>query len=168
MAPTDIDGYACADAERELAKMAVVEKNRGTGRCAVGFLHGFGLVRGAVASSIAHDAHNYTCAGMDDISMETALRELARLGGGIVIAEGENILAELELPVGGLMSLLSAAEIREKTAALNAARDALGCTNPHALMQLSFMSLSVIPELKLTDKGYFDISRCEVMPLFVH
>ena len=168
MAPTDIDGYACADAERELAKMAVVEKNRGTGCCAVGFLHGFGLVRGAVASSIAHDAHNYTCAGMDDISMATALRELARLGGGIVIAEGENILAELELPVGGLMSLLSAAEIREKTVALNAARDALGCTNPHALMQLSFMSLSVIPELKLTDKGYFDISRCEVMPLFVH
>ena len=107
--PAVIDGCACADPSRRLAKMAVVEKNRGTGRLALGFLHNFPLERGAVASSVAHDAHNYTCAGMDDVSMSTALRELARMHGGIVVAEGEKVLASLELPVGGLMSLLSAA-----------------------------------------------------------
>ena len=77
--PAVIDGCACADPSRRLAKMAVVEKNRGTGRLALGFLHNFPLERGAVASSVAHDAHNYTCAGMDDVSMSTALRELARM-----------------------------------------------------------------------------------------
>ncbi|MDO5116272.1 MAG: adenine deaminase [Synergistaceae bacterium] len=167
MPPTNIGGFACADAERGLAKMAVVEKNRGTGRFAVGFIHGFGLTRGAVASSVAHDAHNFTCAGMDDLSMSAALRELARIGGGIVVADGEKILAEIKLPVGGLMSLLSVGEGKAKLEELAAARDALGCSNEHAFMQLSFMSLSVIPELKLTDKGYFDISGCGVMPLFV-
>ena len=167
MKPADIGGFACADAGRELAKMAVVEKNRGTGRFSIGFLHGFGLVRGAIASSIAHDAHNFTCAGMDDISMAAALRELSRIRGGIVIAEGEKILAEIELPVGGLMSLLDAGEGLKKLEALAAARDALGCTNPHAFMHLSFMSLSVIPELKLTDKGYFDITGGGEIPLFV-
>ncbi len=167
MAPTNIGGFACADPKRGLAKMAVVEKNRGSGRFAVGFLHGLGIARGAVASSIAHDAHNFTCAGMDDLSMATALHELARLRGGIVIAEGEKILAEIELPVGGLMSLLTVDEGRAKLDELAAARDALGCTAPHAFMLLSFMSLSVIPELKLTDKGYFDISGRGTVPLFV-
>ena len=167
MKPADIGGFACADAGRELAKMAVVEKNRGTGRFSIGFLHGFGLVRGAIASSIAHDAHNFTCAGMDDISMAAALRELSRIRGGIVIAEGEKILAEIELPVGGLMSLLDAGEGLKKLEALAAARDALGCTNPHAFMHLSFMSLSVIHELKLTDKRNYDITGGGEIPLFV-
>lgn len=166
MKPTIAEGFACADAGRDLAKMAVVEKNKSTGRTAVGFLHGLGLKRGAIASSVAHDAHNYSCAGMDDVSMAAALRELSRIKGGIVVTEGEKILAELELPVGGLMSLLTADEIREKMSELGRARDSLGCTNKHAFMHLSFMSLSVIPELKLTDKGYCDITGGGFVPLF--
>ena len=164
--PKNEGGYASADAERGIAKFAVVEKNRGTGRTAVGFLKDFGLVRGAVASSIAHDAHNFSCAGMDDISMATALKALADMGGGIVVADGEKVLASLELPVGGLMSLLPLEELRGKIHPLSEARDALGCTNSHAFMQLAFLSLSVIPELKLTDQGYCDILSGAV-PLFV-
>lgn len=165
--PSEVNGLICADAVRNLSKMAVVEKNRGTGRTAIGFLLGLGLRQGAIASSVAHDAHNYTCVGMDDISMAAALRELARIKGGIVLTEGEKILAELELPVGGLMSLLSAEEIKKKTAELAAARDYLGSKNSNAFMYLSFMSLSVIPELKLTDKGYCDITKPGgIVPLF--
>lgn len=163
--PAVIDGCACADPSRRLAKMAVVEKNRGTGRLALGFLHNFPLERGAVASSVAHDAHNYTCAGMDDVSMSTALRELARMHGGIVVAEGEKVLASLELPVGGLMSLLSADELLEKLADIRAAAESIRCPGTELLMQLSFMSLSVIPKLKLTDQGYCDITAGGAQPL---
>ena len=167
LVPSEENGLVCADAVRNLAKMVVVEKNRGTGRTAIGFLQGLGLRQGAIASSVAHDAHNYTCIGMDDISMAAALRELSRIKGGIVLTEGEKILAELELPVGGLMSLLSAEEIKKKTAELAAARDYLGSENSNAFMYLSFMSLSVIPELKLTDKGYCDITKPDgIIPLF--
>lgn len=164
--PTEENGFAVADAERGLAKFAVVEKNRGTGRTAIGFLKDFGLTRGAVASSIAHDAHNFSCAGMDDVSMAAALKALSEMGGGIVVADGENIMASLELPVGGLMSTLPLEELREKIHPLSKARDELGCTNSHAFMQLAFLSLSVIPELKLTDKGYCDIIK-GAQPLFI-
>ena len=164
--PTIIDGYVCADASRDIAKMVVVEKNRGTGRFAVGFLRGFGILRGAIASSVAHDAHNFTCAGADDVSIATALRRLAQIHGGIVIVDGEKILEEIALPVGGLMSMLDEKEGCEKVARLTEAREKLGCDNEDALMQLSFMSLSVIPELKLTDQGYVDIMNGGAVPLF--
>ncbi len=163
--PLVIEGCACADPSRRLAKMAVVEKNRGSGRLALGFLHGFPIERGAVASSVAHDAHNYTCAGMDDVSMATALRELARMHGGVVVAEGEKVLASLELPVGGLMSMLGADELLEKLAEIRAAAESIRCPGTELLMQLSFMSLSVIPKLKLTDQGYCDITAGGTQPL---
>lgn len=166
--PTVREGFITADAERDLAKIAVVEKNRGSGRTAIGFISGYGLGRGAVASSIAHDAHNFTCVGMDDLSMSTALGRLAELGGGIALTLGNKILAELELPVGGLMSPLPFAELRAEIAKLRAALRELRADNPDALMQLSFMSLSVIPELKLTDRGYFDISAGGEQELFLH
>lgn len=163
--PTVADGCACADPSRRLAKMAVVEKNRGTGRLALGFLQNFPIERGAVASSVAHDAHNYTCAGMDDLSMATALRELARMHGGVVVADGDKVLASLELPAGGLMSLLGADELLEKLAEIRAAAESIGCPGTEAMMQLSFMSLSVIPKLKLTDQGYCDITAGGTQPL---
>lgn len=159
-------GAVCADADSDTAKMAVVEKNRGTGKFSIGFIKGLGLKRGAVASSVAHDAHNYTCAGMDDVSMAAALKELSRIRGGIVITDGDKIAAELELPVGGLISFDSAEELAKKTDALAAALEKLGCANRHLLMQLSFMSLTVIPELKLTDQGYYNIAAGGERPLF--
>ena len=102
---------------------------------------------------------------MDDVSMSTALRELARMHGGIVVAEGEKVLASLELPVGGLMSLLSADELLEKLADIRAAAESIRCHGTELLMQLSFMSLSVIPKLKLTDQGYCDITAGGAQPL---
>ena len=165
--PVVRDGLVCADAERGLSKICVVEKNHGTGRRALGFLKDFGLTRGAIASSIAHDAHNYVCAGMDDGSMAAALAELSRIKGGIVVADENRILAELELPVGGLMSTLSMEPLCEKFEAIAAALKEIGCTNEDAFMQMGFLSLSVIPELKLTDKGYYDISHGGNMSLFV-
>ncbi|MDO4987620.1 MAG: adenine deaminase [Synergistes sp.] len=165
--PNIKEGLVCADVRRDIAKMVVVEKNRGTGKFSVGFIKGFGLKRGAFALSVAHDAHNFTCVGIDDESMAAALAELARMHGGIVVADGEKILASLELPVGGLMSLLPIDELCKKFSELRAAYGSLGCENGFAFMQLSFMSLSVIPELKLTDKGYVDISDGGIKPLFV-
>ena len=161
------DGFAVADSGSDLAKIAVVEKNQGTGRTAVGFIQGYGLGRGAIASSIAHDAHNFVCVGMDDLSMVTALNKLKEIGGGIALALDRDILATLELPAGGLMSPLQFDELRVEIAKLREALKELRADNPDALMQLSFMSLSVIPELKLTDKGYFDISGGGEQPLFV-
>lgn len=165
--PTVEDGYAIADAERDLAKFAVVEKNRGTGRTALGFIHGFKMKRGAIAMSIAHDAHNYTCAGMDDESMSAALAELSRMGGGIILALDGKIICKTELPVGGLMSLLPFEELRKEIGGVYATLEKLDSREAHALMQLSFLSLSVIPELKMTDRGYFDISSGGAKPLFV-
>ncbi|MDO5563047.1 MAG: adenine deaminase [Synergistaceae bacterium] len=167
MEPTVSEGYVVADAARGIAKMAVVEKNQGTGRTAIGFIKGFGLVKGAIASSVAHDAHNFSCVGMDDVSMSTAFAALAKIGGGLVVALGDEVLAEVEYPVGGLMSVRPIDEILKESEKLKAAREELGCTNGSAFMQLAFMSLSVIPELKLTDQGYFDILNGGPKPLFV-
>jgi adenine deaminase len=125
------------------------------------------MERGAIASSVAHDAHNFTCIGLDDVSIKTALDELRKIGGGIVLADGGEILAKLELPVGGLMSLLPFGELLKATKAIGEARKCLSEKNQEAFMQLSFLSLSVIPELRLTDQGYCDISNGGAQPLFV-
>ncbi|MDL2298503.1 adenine deaminase [Synergistaceae bacterium OttesenSCG-928-D05] len=167
MTPTVKDGLITADPDRDIAKLVVVEKNQGTGRTAVGFVHNYGMKRGAIASSIAHDAHNYTCIGADDTSIKKALDTLYAMGGGIVLTDGDLVLAKLELPVGGLMSTLPFDELCAETAKLAEARKILNPDNAEAFMQLSFLSLSVIPELKLTDQGYCDISAGGAQPLFV-
>lgn len=165
--PLVVDGLAVADAARGIAKFVVVEKNRGTGRTAIGFIKGLGLQKGAIASSVAHDAHNYECAGMDDVSIAAALRALASTNGGVVAADGEKIIAQLALPVGGLMSPLPLEELLARLEPLKKAIRGLGCENPHTMMQLAFMCLSVIPELKMTDQGYVDITNGGLQPLFV-
>jgi len=167
MEPTVKDGFVIADAQRDIAKLVVVEKNQGTGRTAVGFVHDYGMKQGAIASSIAHDAHNYTCIGMDDVSIKKALDTLYAMSGGIVLVLGDEILAKLDLPVGGLMSVLPFDELRAEIEKLTDARKELNPDNTEAFMQLSFLSLSVIPELKLTDLGYYDISAGGAQPLFV-
>lgn len=153
------DGEAIADPERDLAKLAVVERHRGTGNVGVSFARGFGLKRGAIASSVAHDSHNVVVVGMDDGSMATAVRRVASLGGGIVVASGAQVLAEVPLPVAGLMSNASMAEVDAQERKANEAAKALGTTVDHPFMTLAFLALPVIPELKLTDKGLVDVSK---------
>src|SRR5258706_12350549 len=110
MKPTLAGGAAVADVSRDLLKMLVIERHNGTGNSGVGFIQGFGLRRGAIAGTVAHDHHNLVAIGADDTSMQCAARAAAAMGGGIAIAVGENVVAGLPLPVGGVISDLPLAE----------------------------------------------------------
>jgi adenine deaminase len=161
-----VDGAAAADASRDLLKLAVVERHRGTGNVGVAFAHGFGLKRGAIASSVAHDSHNIIVLGADDASMETAVRRVAAIGGGVVVADGAQSLAEVPLPVAGLMSNAPMADVDAAERRANEAAHALGGTMDHPFMTLAFLALPVIPELKLTDRGLVDVGKFDfVSPL---
>jgi len=164
-APTVRDGEAVADAERDVAKIAVLERHLGTGRIGIGLVRGFGLKRGALGSTVAHDAHNLVVVGMNDADMARVVERLAELGGGIVAVEDGAVLAELPLPVGGLLADLPLAEVVERSAACTAAAERLGCTGSTPFLTMSFLALSVIPSLKITDQGLVDVDRFELVPL---
>ncbi len=163
--PPERAGEALPDPAQDLAKIAVVERHLGTGRVGLGFVRGFGLQRGAIASTVAHDAHNVVVVGMNDASMAAAVRRLANRGGGIVVVDGAEVLAELTLPVAGL---LSDAPFEEVVAASHALADAarqIGCTLEAPFQHLSFLALSVIPSLKITDLGLVDVNAFELVEL---
>jgi adenine deaminase len=164
-APTVRDGEAVADAARDLAKIAVLERHLGTGRMGIGLVRGFGLERGALGSTVAHDAHNLVVVGMNNADMARVVERLAELGGGIVAVENGEVLAELPLPVGGLLADLPLAEVVERSAACTAAAERLGCTGATPFLTMSFLALSVIPSLKITDHGLVDVDRFELVPL---
>ena len=163
--PTGRDGEAVADPARDLAKIAVVERHLGTGRIGLGFVRGLGLKAGALGSTVAHDAHNIVVVGMNDADMARAVERLAELGGGIVAVENGEILAELPLPVGGLLSDLPLAEVVERSRSCTQAAERLGCTGSTPFLTMSFLALSVIPSLKITDQGLVDVDRFELVPL---
>jgi len=165
--PTQRAAEAVADPARDLAKIAVVERHLGTGRIGLGFVRGFGLRHGALASTVAHDAHNVVVVGMSDAAMAFAVRRLANLGGGIVVTDGARVLAELPLPVAGLLSDAPLDEVVARSRELVAAAAELGCTVEAPFQHLSFLALSVIPALKITDRGLVDVDRFELVPLEV-
>jgi adenine deaminase len=158
-------GEALADPARGHAKIAVVERHLGTGRIGRGLVKGFGLERGALATTLSHDAHNLVVVGMSDAAMATAARRLANIGGGIVAVDGAEVLAELPLPVAGILSDAPLAEVVERSEAVVAAAEKLGCTIEAPFQLLAFLALSVIPALKLTDRGLVDVERFELVPL---
>ena len=159
-------GEVVADPERDVLKLAVVERHRGTGNVGLGLVKGFGLRTGALASSVAHDSHNIVVVGASDADMQAAVAALVRLGGGqVAVAEGE-VLAELPLPIAGLMSDRPLAEVARAGRELVQAAQELGCTLPDPFMQLSFLTLPVIPALKLTDRGLVDVGKFRHVPLF--
>ena len=158
-------GEALADPSQDLAKIAVIERHLGTGRMGIGFVRGFGLQRGALASTVAHDAHNLVVVGMNDASMAAAVRRLANVGGGIVAVDGAEVLAELPLPVAGLLSDEPLETVVERSRALIDAAKALGCTLDAPFQHLAFLALSVIPSLKITDQGLVDVDTFELVPL---
>ncbi|MFL5961272.1 MAG: adenine deaminase [Gaiellaceae bacterium] len=160
-------GEALADPERDLAKIAVVERHLGTGRVGLGFVRGFTLQRGAIASTVAHDAHNVVVVGMNDASMAAAVRRLANRGGGIVVVDGAEVLAELPLPVAGLLSDAPLTEVLASSHAVLAAVRSLGCALDSPFQHLAFLALSVIPSLKLTDHGLVDVDSFQLVPLEV-
>ncbi len=160
------EGEAVADPARGIAKLAVVERHSGRSGCGVGFCRGFGLSGGALASSVAHDAHNLLVAGMDDASMGLAAATVAEMGGGLAVVDAGRVLASLSLPVAGLMSLEPVHAVARGMEALTAAAARLGSPLKDPFMTLSFLALPVIPALKLTDKGLVDVDRFEVVDLF--
>ena len=165
--PTVVEGQAVSDPGRDLAKIAVIERHHGTGRIGLGFVRGFGLQSGALASTVAHDAHNIVVVGVDDNDMARAVQRLVELGGGIVAVESRGVRAELPLPVAGLLSDAPLAEVVDQSRACNEAAAALGCTVATPFLTLSFLALSVIPKLKITDHGLVDVDRFEIVPLAV-
>jgi adenine deaminase len=159
------DGFAVADPERDLAKIAVVERHLGTGRIGLGFVKGFGLQRGAIATSLAHDAHNIIVVGVDDGDMARAVGRLSETGGGLVVIADRGVQAELPLPVAGILSDAPFEEVVELSDACLAAVRELGCEFPAPFQTLSFLALSVIPKLKITDRGLIDVDAFEIVGL---
>ena len=163
----DENNYIVPDFERDIAKIVVLERHRNTGHFSVGFVQGLGIKKGAVGSSVAHDAHNFVVAGADDKSIITALNALASTGGGLVVTEGENIIESLPLQIGGLMRFASPEKISSDLIKIESCAENTGIKIKHPFMVLSFLCLSVIPELRITDKGYIDISRGGLLNLSV-
>jgi len=161
------DGQLVADPSKDLVKIAVLERHHATGRVGLGFATNVGLKRGAFASTVAHDAHNVVVLGVDDRDMAACAARLAEIGGGIVIAEGGKAVEELPLPIAGLMSDRPLAEVHERLRSMERRLVAMGSTMASPFMTLSFLALSVIPELKITDRGLVDVGRFELVPLGV-
>ena len=159
------DGRLVADPARDLLKMVVIERHRGTGNVGKGFVTGVGLKRGAMAGTVAHDHHNLVVIGADDRSMLTAARAVAEAGGGQAAAEGERVLALLPLRIAGLMSDQPIETVRGGMDRLLGAARALGSPLHDPFMAMSFLALEVIPKLKLTDVGLVDVEKFEVVPL---
>lgn len=159
-------GRALPDPGRDVLALAVIERHHGLGRVGHGFVRGLGLRSGALASTVAHDHHNLVVVGADEGSMWTAARRCFELGGGLVVARGDDVAAEVRLPIGGLMSDLPIETVREQLDHLTAAARDLGASAPDPFMTLSFLALEVIPELKLTDRGLVDVARFDIVPLW--
>lgn len=161
------NGSALPDPDRDIVTLAVVERHHGSGNVGVGFVRGLGLRQGAIAGTVAHDHHNLVVAGCDETSMRTAAAAAAAMGGGLVAVDGERVISRLPLPVAGLMSDRSLAEVRAGLDDLVTAARKLGCTHPDPFMILSFLALEVIPALSLTDRGLVDVERFELVPVAV-
>ena len=160
------DGLAIADPQQDILKIAVVERHKGTGNIGLGFVKGFGLKKGAIASSVAHDSHNIIVVGAGDESMARAVHGIAEMHGGLVAVKDGKVAASLPLPIGGLMSDRSIEEVRDRLNQLHRTVTEMGCTLKEPFMSLSFLALPVIPELKITDMGLVDVTKFKIVPLF--
>jgi adenine deaminase len=164
-APLVRDGEVVADPERDLAKIAVIERHHATGRVGLGLVRGFGLTAGAFASTVAHDAHNLVVVGVDDGDMALCAARAQELGGGLVVASGGVVRGELALPIAGLLSDAPLEQVAEGLEGLQDLLAAQGVTIDAPFMTLSFLALSVIPSLKITDRGLVDVDAFQLVPL---
>lgn len=158
---------AVSDIENDILKIAIIERHKATGNIGLGFVKGFGLKSGAIASTVAHDSHNMIVIGTNDEDMYLAAVELVKSQGGKIIVQNGKTLAHLKLPVAGLMSDKTALEVQKDIEALDKAAKQIGCKIDEPFMSMAFLSLSVIPEIKITDKGLIDVNSFEVTDLFV-
>ena len=163
----DENGYAVSNIEEDVLKILVIERHKASGNIGKGFVKGFGLKSGAIASTVAHDSHNMIVIGTNDDDMFKAIKELVKSQGGKVIVKDGEVVSKLELPIAGLMSEESSDIVIEKAEQLKSGEKIVGCSLTEPFMTMAFLSLSVIPEIKLTDKGLMDVLNCEFTDLFV-
>ncbi|MPZ05993.1 MAG: adenine deaminase [Nitrososphaeraceae archaeon] len=160
---------AIADPNRDLAKLAVIERHHRTGNVGLGFVQGLGIQKGAIASSVAHDSHNLIVAGMNDMDMLTAARHVSSIGGGLSVALDREVITSLPLPIAGLISDMPIESVILSLEALNGACLKLGSNVIKVpFMLLSFLALPVIPSLKLTDKGLVDVDKFQFTDLWIN
>ncbi|HZK19006.1 MAG TPA: adenine deaminase C-terminal domain-containing protein, partial [Clostridia bacterium] len=151
---------------RDIAKLMVAERHHATGTVGLGLLHGFGLREGALASSVAHDSHNLVVVGVNDWDMLLAAETVANMGGGLAVVSDGEILGTLPLPIGGLMSAEPITKVERNLQELERLARQLGVSEEYdPFMTLSFLSLPVIPELKLTNRGLFDVVEWKIVPV---
>jgi len=154
-----------SDLERDVLKIAAIERHKRTGHIGRGFVKGVGLKAGSISSSVAHDSHNICVVGTNDSDMAAAVNEIARIQGGQVAVKNGKILAELALPFAGLMSTRPIEEVNQAEGRLSEAARILGCAFSSPFMVMSFLSLAVIPEIRLTDKGIVDVNAAKLIPV---
>jgi adenine deaminase len=160
------DGVAYPNLKEDVIKIIVVERHRATGNMGIGFVQGFGLKKGAIGSTVAHDSHNLVIVGTNDLDILKTIEVIQSMGGGLAAVSDGKALASLPLPIAGLMAEVSVAEINKRLQNLLRAARSLGCRIPDPFMVLSFLSLPVIPELKITDKGLVDVNKFKIVPVF--
>ncbi len=158
---------ATADVSRDMLKIAVVERHTGSGKTGKGFVRGFGLKKGAIVSSVAHDSHNLIVVGTTDADMKAAVRGVVETGGGLAVAWDGRVQARLALPLAGLMSKEPLDQVRSLMDGLLAAVREMGATPSDPFTTLSFLALPVIPEIRITDKGVFDVAKFSHVGLFL-
>ncbi len=164
---TEREGHAVSDTDRDILKVAVIERHHATGNVAVGFVSGFGLTSGAIGSSVGHDSHNIIVVGANDEDMFAAALRIVELGGGQVVTVGGRVVSELALPVAGLMSDRPLEEVDARSAQTVRAAGSAGCVLKNPFMSLSFLPLPVIPKLRITDRGLVDVTRFDFVPLYL-
>ncbi len=160
------DGNAVSNIETDTLKICVIERHRATGNIGKGFVKGFNLKSGAIASTVAHDSHNMIVIGTNDYDMYLAAVALIKCQGGKVVVNNGEIISELPLPVAGIMSDKEFDYVVEKSEEVNNAAKSIGCTLEDPFMTMAFLSLPVIPELKVTDKGVFDTNKFDFVDIF--
>jgi len=158
-----VDGFIAADTKRDILKLVVVERHKGTGNIGLGLVKGLGLKRGPLASSIAHDSHNIVAAGTNDIDIYVAIKKVEALGGGLVAAADGKVISALPLPIAGLLSDQPLDKVVNKLEEVEKAAAGLGSKLSAPFATLSFLALPVIPELRLTDKGLVDVLQFKIL-----
>lgn len=161
------NGFAVSDPARDIIKCIVIERHFASDNIGKGFVKGFGIKKGAIASSVAHDSHNIIVIGTNDTDMEKAVIHLRKINGGFCVVENEKVLGELALPIAGLMTSEPLTEVVKQLSEVNKAAKSLGIKIEQPFLMLSFLSLPVIPELKLTDKGLIDVNKFQFIDLFI-
>lgn len=162
------NGEVHADPARDILKLVVVERHGRNGNIGLGLVQGFGLRKGALASSVSHDSHNLIAVGVEDQDLLTALEHVAAIGGGLTVVSGGAVRASLSLPVAGLMTEEKPGQVAAAMEHLLLNARDIGCTAPNPFAALSFLALPVIPEIRLTDRGLVDVGRGEFVSLAVH